>query len=139
MDRKTLAQSKDQDLGYWHDSRLSDLAEEVIKEMKLPLNGCVMDFVWCDKPKKKNHVLVFADTHKVPDKFKALCHIDFLIIFYEPNAGQMTDEQLKILMYHELLHVGYDDGVCSIIPHDIEDFEVIIQKYGLHWAEVAHG
>ena len=40
----------------------------------------------------------------------------------------------------KLLHIGIDyrqggEEVYSIRPHDVEDFKVIIEKYGVDWAE----
>lgn len=51
----------------------------------------------------------------------------------------MTEKQLEILLFHELLHIGIepaDDGGenYSIIPHDMEDFKIVIDKYGTDWS-----
>ena len=52
----------------------------------------------------------------------------------------MSENQLKILLYHELLHVGINDKtlepkyICN--PHDIEDFAEILDTFGVHWAEI---
>lgn len=44
---------------------------------------------------------------------------------------------MRILILHELLHVGIDvDGneeSYRIIPHDIEDFRLVLERYGLDW------
>ena len=51
----------------------------------------------------------------------------------------MSDEQMEILLYHELLHVGMDDTgeeVKYIVnPHDVEDFRAVIDRYGIDWAK----
>ena len=71
--------------------------------------------------------------------WKVFCPYDFLIIVYEKNCAHMDDQQLEILLEHELLHVGYSedkDGnpVYSINPHDYGEFEQIERKYGNHWS-----
>ena len=62
-----------------------------------------------------------------------------MIVLYGPNTAGMTGEQLKILLWHELLHVGMSmniDGepVYRIVSHDVEDFRVILNKHGFDWA-----
>ena len=58
---------------------------------------------------------------------------------YCPNVSGMSDEQMEILLYHELLHVGMDDTgeeVKYIVnPHDVEDFRAVIDRYGIDWAK----
>ena len=91
------------------------------------------------KAKKANRKDVYADTTKISPMYKALIKSDFIVTFYVPNIDGLTHFQLKVLMYHELLHVGYDDGLCYVIPHDVEDFEDIIKEYGIHWADKKGG
>ena len=59
-----------------------------------------------------------------------------------PNVEGFTEEQKKILMHHELLHVGIqfnEDGseTYSVRPHDYEDFKEIIDRFGTEWS-IAH-
>jgi hypothetical protein len=55
-----------------------------------------------------------------------------------PNVDGMTERQLEILMYHELLHVGMtedgEDVKYIVNPHDVEEFRTIIDKYGIDWS-----
>ena len=84
--------------------------------------------------------MVFAECHQVKPLWQAFIPYDFVIVFYEPNTMLMDDRQLEILMYHELLHVGMDEnGSLKIQPHDIEDFRVILDEYGMDWNQVEGG
>ncbi|OZV10781.1 hypothetical protein CIW83_18350 [Tissierella sp. P1] len=67
------------------------------------------------------------------ETYKAYLPYDFIITFYENNTGFLNDNQLKILMYHELKHIGIGERGLKINPHDIEDFSDILDKYGLDW------
>ena len=58
--------------------------------------------------------------------------MDFIITFYADSAG-IGEEYLKILMRHELMHIGYDGEKRYIVPHDCEDFKAIIRDYGVDW------
>lgn len=88
---------------------------------------------------------VFGECIKVAELYESFCPYDFLIVIYEENvAGAgFNDCQLYALMHHELLHVGVSekDGELEykIIPHDIEDFDEIISRYGLHWSAPGGG
>ena len=87
---------------------------------------------------------VMGECVKVRELYKPFCPYDFLIVIYMENVVQLTEKQLYALMHHELLHVGVsekDSGelVYKIIPHDIEDFDEIVSRYGLHWAEPGAG
>lgn len=84
---------------------------------------------------------ILGQCEKVADKYKWGIPCDFTITVFEPNVEGMTDDQLKIIIFHELLHVGIDfkeDGSESyfIRPHDLEDFKLIIDRFGTDWSNV---
>lgn len=90
--------------------------------------------------KKKNKKKVLGQCEKIADKYKWAIPCDFTITIFEPNVEDLTEEQLKIVLLHELLHVGIEENkdgeeVYSTIPHDIEDFRLIIDRYGLDWTD----
>ena len=90
-----------------------------------------------DEEKKKNKKIVYGECKLVSKLYKWICPYDFFIIIYEPNIAGFSDEQLEILIEHELRHMGYDfngnEPTPYIIPHDVEEFDAIIEKWGLHW------
>ena len=83
--------------------------------------------------RKRGEKITYADCRKVPDVYKAYLPYDFIITFYENNTGFFNENQLKILMYHELRHIGMGEKGLKIVPHDIEDFSDILERYGLDW------
>jgi predicted metallopeptidase len=91
-----------------------------------------------DMEKKTKGRLVCGQCEKIDPKYKWAIPCDFTITVFEPNVITFTDEQIKILLFHELLHVGIEflgDGTekYSIRPHDVEEFRSIIDRYGLDW------
>ena len=91
--------------------------------------------------KSSNGKVVHAECEKVSEKYKWGILCDFTITVFEPNVEGMTEEQLYALIFHELLHVGIvfnSDGTESynIVPHDLEDFKIIIDRYGTDWSRV---
>lgn len=99
--------------------------------------------IYLSSDHKKNHggKIVHAQCERIPEKYKWGLPCDFTITVFEPNVEGFTDEQLEILLFHELLHVGItqnDNGTetYSIVPHDLEDFKLIIDRFGTDWCAV---
>lgn len=122
-------------------TELADLFVQVTQEypavahLNTPELGIV--FLYSDRKRKHGGKTVYAETEKVGEKMKALAGADFVITFYKPDTDMLDEDRLKVLMYHELRHVGYDPetGKTSIIPHDVEDFEDILSTRGFNWTE----
>lgn len=93
-----------------------------------------------DQAKKvARDVLVHGECEKIAAKYKWKIDADFTITLFVNNNIGMSEEQIKILLFHELLHIGVEQGpdgeeVYSVNQHDLEDFKVIIDKYGTDWA-----
>lgn len=99
----------------------------------------VIIYLESDYAKTSKGKLVFGQCEKIQDKYKWGIPADFTITVFEPNVEKFTDDQIRILLHHELLHVGIDkkaDGSesYSIVDHDIEDFKLILDKYGTDWS-----
>lgn len=78
---------------------------------------------------------------KVAEKYKWGIPADYTITVFEPNCEGMTEEQMRILIFHELLHIEIgmtDKGeeVYKIKGHDLEDFKEIIDRFGTEWSMV---
>lgn len=121
------------------------LAEKVIDSHEdlqwIPAMGVRIDYIESNKEKKASgNRTVYAQCKRIDELHKLYCPYDFVIIFYLPNIGQMSEEQKMILLYHELLHIDYrenkdGDFTYCCRPHDVEDFKKIIAEYGMDWAE----
>lgn len=118
---------------------LEALAEEVFNVhgdiQYLKENGLNICYLYSNEEKRSKGHRTYGECKKVPDLYATLTGFDFIIILYEPWVYDFTDEQKKILLYHELLHAGYDDGKKYIRNHDIMigEFDEINRQYGLCW------
>lgn len=116
---------------------LQEMGERIIARMPelghIPTFGVKVGYVRSYEKKIDKGRTVNADCRKVNKVYGAYLPFDFLITFYEPNIGHMTENQRKILMLHELMHIGIGERGYRIEPHDIEDFESILMRHGLHW------
>ena len=112
------------------------LGEEVREELFPELEGLRIAWLASDKEKKKGRTnRVCADCKKASPAYSWCCDYDYIITVYEPNVSYMTEEQLKILLEHELLHIDYEpEERMTVKPHDAEEFVQIIKKYGIDWA-----
>ena len=113
----------------------SEEALQYIKESQVSIA-----YLSSDLKKRDAGRLVHAQCELVSDKYKWGIPADFMITVYDPNVLGFTDEQMKILLFHELLHVKiyYQDGEekYSVNPHDLEDFKYIIDRFGTDWDRV---
>lgn len=83
-----------------------------------------------------------GECERVPDRWRWAVPADFCVTVFEPNVEGLSDDQLRVLLHHELLHVGIEgDGEggerYSIVPHDLEDFREIVDAHGADWAQPA--
>ena len=123
---------------YYTDIALALVANEPSLEHIKNSNVTII-YLESDYAKTSKGKLVFGQCEKVADKYKWGIPADFTITVFEPNVQKFTEDQIRILLHHELLHVGIDkkaDGSesYSIVDHDIEDFKLILDKYGTGWS-----
>ena len=86
--------------------------------------------------------LVLGECEKVAAKNKWAINYDFTITLFRNNLIGLTLDQIRIVLFHELLHVGIEPGadgdeIYSVVKHDLEDFKTIIDRFGTDWAKNA--
>lgn len=117
----------------------AEMANDIIREKRPDIleAGITVGFLSCSKEKRKGKThAVLGECRKVSGWQEVFCPYDFLIIIYDLNCEGLTDDQMKILIWHELEHIGIDEhGDHFVKPHDIEDFRDIIDAHGLDWAD----
>ena len=119
------------------------IAQEVIEteESLIDIRNSQATIIYLTSESKKTNKgkAVCGECEKVPDKYKWSIPADFTITVFLPNVENFTEEQKRILIFHELLHVGIEfnnDGseTYSVRPHNYEDFKEIIDRFGTDWA-----
>ena len=126
MDRRTVSE-------YY-----ATLAKELIDtEEKLAyLKGADITIVYLESTlrKKSKGRCTLGQCEKVQEKNKWGIPADFTVTIFAPNVIGLSEDQIKILLIHELMHIGED--LISVRPHDLEDFKYIIDRFGVNWAEI---
>ncbi len=95
-------------------------------------------FLESTKARKSTSGTVYADCEKIADSKRWAIDADFVITVYKPNVQVFTKEQIKVLLLHELMHIGVEiteKGTLKKynVPHSVQDFRFILEKYGLNW------
>ena len=119
----------------YQNSKHEQMGNAIIGQLFPKLLNVKIAWLSSDRAKMNNGKTVFAECAKVTEKYDWCCPYDFTITVYEPNVQNFTEEQMKILLEHELMHVGVDDGRFYVVPHDAEEFIEIIRKYGIDWSK----
>ena len=124
-------------------SHYKEIAEELIRtEPKLAYirdSPVRIAYLESDAARRKGRdCIVNGQCEKVASKNRWAINYDFTVTLFLPNIEGFTEDQIRILLFHELLHVGIEYGdegseTYSLRQHDLEDFRVIIDRYGTSW------
>ena len=105
---------------------LRELALDLVKENNLNwVDIEQIEFVSSIKKNKK-----FADIRTIRYPASLYTNKQYLITTYA-SFDELNDKKKRIVLLHELLHIGENR---KLQKHDIEEFAVIIKKYGF-WRE----
>lgn len=127
-------------IDYEPSRELEELGNKVID--KIEELGYIRDFeikigyVLSYERKSKDGRIVYADCRKVTGPYRAYLPYDFLITFYEPNIALLSDNQQKVVMWHELRHTGMGIKGTKLQPHEIENFYSICEQLGIHYLDM---
>lgn len=112
--------------------KYTEIGERVKARLFPELEAIKVVWLVSDKPKQKKGMITHADCTPVnKGRYEWCCDYDYMITVYENNMGYMSEHQIEILLEHELMHI--DPSGKGTVPHDLEDFKKIIEKYGVDW------
>jgi hypothetical protein len=107
-----------------------DIAEQLINKYQTTLGHIDVDQILflgeSEKSPKK-----YADIQLVKSPYTFITNYKFIMTVYEPKIIGFTPAQLNILVMHELMHI--DSDFEKLVKHDIEDFSILLQTYGVNW------
>lgn len=127
-------------IDYEVDDNIKMLCEKIMR-VKQDLHW-IMEYQLLDKigyvrayvDKRSTGSTVFADCRIVPGPYRAFIPYEILITVYHPTASMLNDNQFKLLLYHELKHINYGNNGVVLRKHDVQDFYIILNQYGIDWA-----
>jgi hypothetical protein len=110
-----------------------DLASEIIAKYHEHLLDARIGFVFRDRGLRVAGKMRAAAISRVTAMNEvAGLHLDFLCWISQEDWDQMSAHQRRALIDHELCHARGEPGMWAIVGHDVEEFGVIIQRYGLY-------
>ena len=111
--------------------------EEALAELRA--SGARIAFLSSDAKRKSRGRVVHGTCERVPARWQWAVPYDFAVCVFEPNVAHYGEAQLRTLLLHELMHAGVEhteDGEerYRIVPHDVEDFSAILDRFGRDWS-----
>lgn len=107
-----------------------EIAEKILDKFPVAFGHIELDKVLflreTEKAPKK-----YADIKAVKSPYSFLTELKFIITVYEPMVQGLSEAQLNMLIYHELMHIDVD--FQKVKKHNIEDFRELISTYGVNW------
>lgn len=108
------------------------IATEVISHYHRDLINAKIGFVFQDEAAKKLGKIILGNASKITDKQRtAGLDLDFVVTVAKDMWQEMTSIQRKALIDHELCHCDFSQGYAKMRGHDIEEFNCIVERYGL--------
>ncbi len=98
--------------------------------------------VYSDRAKKNKGKPVIAAIERVPDLYREITFLDYVIVIHKPCLAGFSQEQVRIALFEQLLKIqideeddGSDYRELALRGYDYEGFKEIIDKYGSDWDE----
>lgn len=112
------------------------LMSELINEYHPHLRNAKIECLFTDKGRKRAGKLIVATCEAVNATYNYLTDIDFIITIFDKAWDQLADKEKQYILDHELCHafVGenkHGEPVYKVVPHDLEEFNEIVERYGL--------
>lgn len=114
------------------------IAKKLIPKYHSHLVNAKIAYLFKSKSIKSKGVEVAATAEKISKKHQALSGYHFLITTAFPTWKDLSDKQKLAVVDHELEHCFVEDDdktgetKYSILPHDVEEFGLIIKRHGLY-------
>lgn len=123
-------------------SEVLSIAKDLIDQFHPELKVCRIGFVFRSEAAVSGGKVVLGTTSKVTEKIKPLLsdELDILIVLAEDMYVPMLADRRKALIDHELCHIVYNpnSGSWTTKAHDINEFKVIVERYGLLSFDLQH-
>lgn len=112
-------------------TQASLIAKALISKIHKDVRKAQVGYLFRERMQDRGMVKL-ATAKKANADLEYFAELDFVIDFNHEAWLQLTPIAKIALVDHELAHLGIDDegGFC-LVPHDIEEFSAIVQRWGL--------
>ncbi len=122
------------------DEDLQELIEDKQSLSKISYWAVRIEIVYSEKPKNSKGKPVIATIERVPDLYREITLLDYIIVIHKPSLTGLSREQVKIALFEQLLKIqieeeldGSDMKELALRGYDYEGFKEIIDEYGSDW------
>lgn len=123
-----------------YDDQIEQLIKEKASLSKLLHWAIRISVVYSEKAKTNKGKPVIASIERVPDLYREITLLDYIITIHEPCLTGFNSEQIKIALFEQLLKIkveeepdGSDVKDLCLKGYDYEGFKEIIDEYGSDW------
>lgn len=107
------------------------IAEGLIELYHPHLMDARIGFLFRDEAATSKGKKVYATARKPPGWMTVFNDYDFIIEIAEDTWKDLTVPRRKALIDHELSHCFGYEGKFSVVAHDFEEFNQILERHGL--------
>ena len=122
------------------DSNILDLIDKKPSLIKLKDWAIRIGVVYSEKGKTNKGKAVIASIERVPDLYREITVVDYIITIYKPSLAGLANDQVEIALFEQLLKIqieeesdGSDIKDLCLKGYDYEGFKEIIDEYGSDW------
>ena len=122
------------------DEALLELIEDEPSLSKIAYWAVRVEIVYSGKAKKSKGKPVIATIERVPDLYRGISLIDYVITLHKPCLEGLSCEQVRVAIFEQLLKIqieeeedGSDVHDLMLRGYDYEGFKEIIDRYGSDW------
>lgn len=110
-----------------------DMASRIIDTHHDHLLDAKIFFIMRSEAPISNGRATYGKCKKVSAEMQVHIDADFIIWLAEDTWKSFSVKQREALLDHELSHCQWDGLNASIRGHDVEEFNHIIERYGMWW------
>lgn len=122
------------------DSNILDLIDKKPSLIKLKDWAVRIGVVYSEKGKTNKGKAVIASIDRVPNLYREITVVDYIITIYKPSLAGLANDQVEIALFEQLLKIqieeesdGSDIKDLCLKGYDYEGFKEIIDEYGSDW------
>lgn len=122
------------------DEDLEGLIEGEPSLEKLRYWAIRIQIVYADRAKTSKGKAVIATIERVPDLYREITLLDYIIVIHKPCLAGFNRDQVRIAIFEQLLKIqieeetdGTDVHELALRGYDYEGFKEIIDRYGSDW------
>ena len=128
-------ESQQKNFGIMQSQKIQFLMKEMIKENNIDIGSAKICGLMVSPNINKT---IAGRCIKAGKELKFFSNYDYIIEISQEYWDNLTEQAKKILILHELMHIDIrytkqGKEIFGIKSHDVEDFAVLLEKYGLNW------